>query len=413
MKKDQNTEPATPYCSRPEDPDKLMKVFKAAKTPLDLKYDGTENADYTLSLFAALALQHLEMHGMDSVFYFEKEGIEYNLLTHFPLFTIADIEKATMAMKDPFDQANLKWSKQFLFDSLSMNQQLKIAKHSKSNLNGPMLWMNIVLENQSDSFRALRTVQHELEAMALTKYPGENVKACTKDIDMKCRRLEAAQSLPKDIGGTVCNILTQCSVEAFRMPFHTKFWELDKKPDCYSYQDLIRDADALYLSLLAADKWLAKTSDEETVLSGLVAKVDQLVLQNQGGGRGRNRGGRGRGRGRNRGRGGRGQDGQDSTAQGQTGVTCWNCGKKGHISSKCPDKANADNASDDDWKKKPPKKGEAHEKEVNGQTWKWCGRCPRWTLSHSTADHKDGVGTDPAGHLASGEVFVSQLTMRG
>ena len=96
-----------------------------------------------------------------------------------------------------------------------MNQQLKIAKHLKSNLNGPMLWMNIVLENQLDSFKALRMVQHELEAMALTKYPGENVKACTKDIDMKCRHLEAAQSLPKDIGGTVCNILTQCSVEAF------------------------------------------------------------------------------------------------------------------------------------------------------------------------------------------------------
>ena len=55
--KDKNTAPKTPYCMRPDDPDKkLMKVFQAAKTPLELYYDGAENDEYTLALFAALAL---------------------------------------------------------------------------------------------------------------------------------------------------------------------------------------------------------------------------------------------------------------------------------------------------------------------------------------------------------------------
>ena len=49
------TVPCSPYCSRPEDQDKLIKNYKACRAPLELKYDGLENADYTLSLFASLA----------------------------------------------------------------------------------------------------------------------------------------------------------------------------------------------------------------------------------------------------------------------------------------------------------------------------------------------------------------------
>ena len=262
-----NKNPTSPYCSRPFDSDKLMKVYKSAKTPLELRYDGADNVDYTLALFASLALQHMEEHGMDSIFYFEKNGVEYNLLTHHPLFTIAEIKLATEALTDIYDQQNLKWTRQFLFDSLTMKQQLRVAKYADSSANGPMLWMNIVLENQSDSYRALRTVLHDLEMMTLGKFPGENVKACTREIEMMCRRLEAAKSLPRDVGATVCNIFTKCSFEAFRVAFHAKYWELDKVPDCYSYQELIRDADSLYQSLTQSNNWLAKTSDEETILT--------------------------------------------------------------------------------------------------------------------------------------------------
>ena len=67
-----NTIPITPFCTRPEDPDKLMSVYKAAKTPLDLKYDGADNVNYSLAVFGSLAFHHLEEHGMDSVFLLHK-----------------------------------------------------------------------------------------------------------------------------------------------------------------------------------------------------------------------------------------------------------------------------------------------------------------------------------------------------
>ena len=88
-------------------------------------------------------------------------------------------------MTDPYDAQNLKWTRQFLFDSPSMKQQLHLAKYADGGLNGPMLWMYVVLENQSDSWLALDMVKQELAALTLTQYPGENVKACTQDIDVK------------------------------------------------------------------------------------------------------------------------------------------------------------------------------------------------------------------------------------
>ena len=39
------------------------------------------------------------------------------------------------------------------------------------------------------------------------------------------------------------------------------------------------------------------------------------------------------------------------------------------------------------WKQKPPKEGSAETKKVDGKTWKWCAKCSRWTLSHSTSEH--------------------------
>ena len=326
-----------PYCGRPDDPDKLIKVYKACKEPLSIKYDGVDNVDYSLSLFASFVQKHLESHGMDSVFYLtDKDGVERNVIEHHPLFTIDEVEKQTRAFSDPFDLQNLKWSEQFLFDSLSMKQQLHVAKHSGSGLNGPLLWMYIVLENQSDTARALRALIQEVENMKLTSYPAEDVKACTRDIESKCRRLEGAGRLPVDIGATICNIFTKCSVEAFRIPFYNKYWMLDQEPNKFSYRELIREADSLYQSLVNSNGWLQKASEEETILNSMMAKVDKIerVLHQQGGrNRGGGRGGRGRNRDGGRGRGGRGD--KDSNKD-LSEVECYKCHEKGHYARNCP-----------------------------------------------------------------------------
>ena len=75
----------------------------------------------------------------------------------------------------------------------------------------------------------------------------------------------------------MCYKFTKCSVEAFYVAFHAKDWELDLVPDCYIYRELMRDADLLYQSLVQLNNWLATTSDADTILTGLVAKIDNSL----------------------------------------------------------------------------------------------------------------------------------------
>ena len=78
------------------------------------------------------------------------------------------------------------------------------------------------------------------------------------------------------------------------------------------------------------------------------------------GGKGRGRGGQGRGRGGGRGRG---------------------AGRGNNDSSKQKPELSAEEAAKKALKA-PPKAGEAHEKTINGDKLKWCGRCGKW------CDHK-------------------------
>ena len=78
------------------------------------------------------------------------------------------------------------WSTIYLMNSLSILQKTRLQKYFTTGMEGPILWMYIISENQSASSRALRQVDKDLEAMKLSSFPGENVKLCTSNIDDKC-----------------------------------------------------------------------------------------------------------------------------------------------------------------------------------------------------------------------------------
>ena len=159
-----------------------------------------------------------------------------------------------------------------------MKQQLHVAKYADSGINKPLLWMYMVLKNQSNSWLALVMVKQELSALTLQNHPGEVVNACTHDIEVKCCQIEAANYLPQDIGIIICKILMLGTVEQFHVIFHNAFGKVNDNPKPYTYHELITKADSLYQLLITSKHWLATSTDDETVIAGLVAKVDCLVM---------------------------------------------------------------------------------------------------------------------------------------
>ena len=119
-------------------------------------------------------------------------------------------------------------------------------------------------------------------------------------------------------------------------------------------------------------------------------------------------------------------------SQNTKAVTCWGCGQEGHSLGQCPRTSKADKKRIFDEKRKakysgdggnssitsnantrgnqsntnadnsspstntlvktPPQAGESHTKVIKGKTRKWCAICKRWSLSHSTSEHRPGVG---------------------
>jgi len=128
---------------------------------------------------------------MDSVFFLLDlmDGIKKSLIKNHGQFTMTQVQDHVMQLiagRDKYDKTNLMWSTIYLMNSLSILQKTKLQKYFTTGMEGPILWMYIISENQSASSRALRQVDKDLEAMKLSSFPGENVKLCTSNIDDKC-----------------------------------------------------------------------------------------------------------------------------------------------------------------------------------------------------------------------------------
>ncbi|MGH7954672.1 MAG: hypothetical protein ACREOZ_01800, partial [Gloeomargaritales cyanobacterium] len=98
-------------------------------------------------------------------------------------------------------------------------------------------------------------------------------------------------------------------------------------------------------------------------------------------------------------------------------VRCFEC-QGNHYANNCPNKKQgmADSKSKGgnsvkSWRRTRPTAGGTTTKIVDGQTYMWCEHCRRWTLTHSTNEHRGkkfgnrtprGGGTALAGNLADG-----------
>jgi hypothetical protein len=100
-------------------------------------------------------------------------------------------------------------------------------------------------------------------------------------------------------------------------------------------------------------------------------------------------------------------DKRNNTSSNTKKVECFKCGGD-HYANVCPENKSGSGSSkikkkrqksggggnqtnpDTKWKRTPPKKDEAHTKEVSGTKYFWCGTCKIWNTTHGTTDHVAG-----------------------
>ena len=389
--KSDRKEPESPFCFRFEDPSKQLKNYTALTTCSTQKFKRND-ASYSLPSFLRDIIWHTCHAGMDSVFYFVNPTDtteRLSILSYHSRFTLAEVTNQIMTNRtsgtyDKFDEANLKMSYVWLTNAVDDTLLAAVRPQFHENMTGPEVFMMLISEVQSDSVRSLRKKERIFEQLSLSQFPAENVKALNNQVLDICDELERAGVLPDDAILTIVEKYTAATSDEFKIHWLTKRSAVEDHlkmiagkdasviaalPNRITFRSLTAESSEKYQGLLDNGSWVPANADKGAAPQVFMTQADvegllkqSLDTANKGGGGG-----------------------------GLANVTCFNCGQKGHVASKCTSPATpgaAGGGADRAWMKIRPPAGTPEVKDVNGKPFSWCKRCMRWTNSHQTSTHR-------------------------
>ena len=199
---------------------------------------------------------------------------------------------------------------------------------------GPVLWMMIVAEVQSDSLQCCKLLAKEFEAMSLSQFKEEDISKYADAAKLKLLQLEKDNQLPRLHLLSIVDVFSSASVLKFKIHWmgrqsavHAFVKESAGKtkavvasmPNRIHFSDLFNEGKQLRRKLTNSGKWrpsknAASPSPEQALLSTvkqLNAKVAQLKAKPAGS-----------------------NDKDDSKSKRK----CFNCGSEKHLVSNCPEK---------------------------------------------------------------------------
>ena len=381
-----------------------MKSYSKRTEGCAIKFKR-DDPDFSLLAFAAESLLHMENCGMDTVFYMngvlaDGTGGE-ELFTFHTKFTRAQVEahiqtKLTNATFDQFCKSALQESGQWLLNSLDESLKSSLRPQLTHRPSGPVIWMLIVSEVQSESLRRCTVLRKEFEALSLASFPGENVRDYAKKAQSILIQLEREDQLSTTHLLDIVDHLSACTVMDFKIIWMAKRPTVNSflknsagksktviaaMPDKIHFNDLLEAGKTDFGNLQhlwGKDHQTPKEKALTASLHQLQAKVTELNQKLSTNGS-------------------KNPDGKKSSGG---KFKCHNCGKEGHIRPHCPDLKKPKDPKDDKSSNKapgkwaPPKDNDPLEKEIDGKKMKWCAKCRRgkgrWNDSHTTADHQPG-----------------------
>jgi hypothetical protein len=433
--KSSRSKPYSPFCIRD---DEDAKVYKFCTASGDKKPFVFHRKDTKMSLkhFSDEVLKHLEISGMDAVFYVPDPAdpsVMLNIITYHSRFTIDMVSEfihkltnETDSKKpkyDEWDLDNLLNSRLFLENVLAGELLHSIRSSTTEVLTGPEFWMYLIAEVQSSSLERLRQIEQDIKnKLKPSLESGENIKTLCVKINEACDELERAEVLPQDIILTIVNNFCESKVEPFRHAFLNRRADVRKylkriqgkdksvvaaipKHDRISYASLCKEACDEYQALIDTKQWppAGNAGDKGDAPEALVAQVSKLVRTEV--------------------------DKLNGKGKTDANVTCYYCKQTGHMKRECPkllEKSGGESSESKSsgggnqpssqgggngqgknaWRKVAPADGAPQTKTVGTRVWKWCAHpdCKKWQ-GHGTSEHDEGKKkskTSPQGAPSGG-----------
>ena len=216
-----------------------------------------------LTTFKDVTRKHMIRHGMIDIFLLKdprnKKTVR-DLFRHHAMMPVDWVKQEVSHLRrlnDVYVDQNLKWSAEYLRNSINADMLTKLLHEVTLETSGPETFIALMRIIHSDSYEALEKVKEKLLALSLKDFPGEDVRALNVQIKQYAEHLECGDHFTEELIPKICLKYENASDTKFSQWATTNLYE----PALKQVKDLrVMDKHALAYKPLTVEKLCRMTN---------------------------------------------------------------------------------------------------------------------------------------------------------
>ena len=245
--------------------------------------------------------KHMIDHGMIDVFLLKdprNKKMTRDLFRHHAMLPVDWVKQEVKRLRrfnDIYIDQNLKWSAEYIRNSINADMLTKLLHEVTLETSGPETFVALMRIVHSDSYEALEKVKDKLLALSLKDYPGEDVRALNIHIKQYAEHLECGDHFTEELIPKICLKYENAADLKFSQWATTNLYEpalkqvkdlrvmhksaLSYKP--LTVETLCRMTNTRYDDAIAAERYTTAvtTKEPDALPAGYLAKIQEEVTK--------------------------------------------------------------------------------------------------------------------------------------